>query len=207
MSGVSLHAVISGVLFGVTALITFMVLPRSSSSSLSTRKIARLGVLLSISLILGLLESLLPPLMIPGMRIGLANISILLVLYIYGPKEGILIAILKAVLVGLLRGSLFSMGGYMALVGTGLSILGMVVVRKLIPKMSIIGVSLVGSLLHVCGQILIAYAFLGQAILYYLPWLLLVAFITGIFIGIIALVLLKRTRFVTYMSLPKRNED
>ena len=197
MSYPTVHAIVSGLLFAIALFITFMVLPRTSPSNFSTRKIARLGVLLSASLILGLIESFIPPLVLPGMRIGLANIAILLVLYIYGPKEGFLVAMLKAVLVGLLRGSLFSMGGYMALAGTFLSFVVMALLHFLIKKMSIVGISLAGSLTHVLGQIGVAYLFLGEAILGYLPWLLLIAFITGILIGLTSGVLLKRTRFVS----------
>ena len=197
MSYPTAHAIVSGLLFAIALFITFTVLPRTSPSNFSTRKIARLGVLLSASLILGLIESFIPPLVLPGMRIGLANIAILLVLYIYGPKEGFLVAMLKAVLVGLLRGSLFSMGGYMALAGTFLSFVVMALLHFLIKKMSIVGISLAGSLTHVLGQIGVAYLFLGKAILGYLPWLLLIAFITGILIGLTSGVLLKRTRFVS----------
>ena len=197
MSYPTVHAIVSGLLFAIALFITFMVLPRTSPSNFSTRKIARLGVLLSASLILGLIESFIPPLVLPGMRIGLANIAILLVLYIYGPKEGFLVAMLKAVLVGLLRGSLFSMGGYMALAGTFLSFVVMALLHFLIKKMSIVGISLAGSLTHVLGQIGVAYLFLDKAILGYLPWLLLIAFITGILIGLTSGVLLKRTRFVS----------
>ena len=200
MSYPTVHALISGLLFAATLFLTFLVLPKTKDSSLSTRKIARLGILLSLALILGLLESFLPPVLIPGMRIGLANVSILLVLYIYGPKEGFLVAMLKAVLIGMLRGSLFSMGGYMALAGTFLSFAIMALLHCLLKKVSIVGVSLAGSLFHVLGQIGVAYLFLGQGILAYLPWLLLLAFITGILIGALSGTILKRTKFVSYLK-------
>ena len=199
MSYPTIHAIVSGLLFAIALFITFLIFPKGDSS-LSTRKIARLGVLLSVALILGLLESFLPPIFLPGMRLGLANISILLVLYLYGIRDGFFVAILKAILVGLLRGSLFSMGGYMALAGTFLSFVIMAILHFAFKKMSIIGISLTGSLFHVLGQIGVAYLFLGTPILSYLPWLLFIAFFTGIGIGLITKIILMRTRFVAYLK-------
>lgn len=199
MSYPTIHAIVSGLLFAIALFITFLIFPKGDSS-LSTRKIAKLGVLLSIALILGLLESFLPPIFLPGMRLGLANISILLVLYLCGIRDGFLVAILKAILVGLLRGSLFSMGGYMALAGTFLSFVIMAILHFAFKQMSIIGISLTGSLFHVLGQIGVAYLFLGNPILGYLPWLLFIAFFTGIGIGLITKIILMRTRFVTYLK-------
>lgn len=196
----TVHAIVSGLLFAFALTITFLLLPKTDGSSLSTRKVARLGLLLSLALVLGLVESFLPPVLLPGMRLGLANIAILLVLYLYGTKDGFMVAILKAVLVGLLRGSLLSMGGYMALAGTLLSFLGMALLHFIFKKMSIIGVSLSGALLHVLGQIGVAYLFLGAPILGYLPWLLLLAFVTGTMVGLVSRLLLKRTRFVAYLK-------
>ena len=180
----------------VTMVLTFLLLHRGASS-FSTRKIARLGVLLSLALIFGVLESFLPTAFLPGFRLGLANVAIVLVLYLYGAKDGLIVALSKAVLVSILRGSVFSMGGAMALAGTLLSFLGMALLHALIKKMSVIGISLSGALLHVLGQIAVAYLFLGSPILGYLPWLLLLSFGTGIGVGLICYAILRRTKFVT----------
>ena len=194
----STQNLISGILLALLLSLTFALL--SAESRFGTRKVARLGIFLSLALILGVLESFIPGFFLPGMRLGLANIVLLLVLYIYGFKDGLYVAILKALLVSLLRGSFLSMGGYMALAGTLLSYLGMGLLKALFSRPSPIGVSLFGSLLHVTGQILVAYGFMGQAIFAYYPWLLLLAFFTGIFTGAVALLVMRRARFVTYLK-------
>ena len=182
----------------VTMVLTFLLL-RKGASSFSTRKIARLGILLSLALIFGVLESFLPTAFLPGFRLGLANVAIVLVLYLYGAKDGFVVALSKAVLVSILRGSLFSMGGAMALAGTLLSFAGMALLHTLIKKMSVIGISLSGALLHVLGQIGVAYLFLGTPILAYLPWLLLLSFGTGIGVGLLCYAILRRTKFITHL--------
>ena len=193
-----LHALVSGILIAFALLGGFALASRESE--FGPRRIARLGVLLSMALVCAILEGFIPGIILPGMRLGLANVVLLFVLYVYGFKDGLLLAVLKAVLAGALRGSLFSMGGYMALMGTLLSFFGMALLHYTIRRLSVIGVSIAGALLHVCGQILVAYWFLGEAILGYLPWLLLFAFASGTLVGILVHVLLKRERLVAYLK-------
>ena len=80
----------------------------------------------------------------------------------------------------------------MSLTGCVLSLGIMILFYLLIKKFSIIGVSVIGSIFHVTGQILIAMLYLGTAyIVLYLPVIAISAIITGVFVGIIAQLIIK----------------
>ena len=189
--------IIAGFLGAVLLLLTCGL--ASAGSEGNPRRVARVGVLTSLALVFGLLESFLPDFLLPGMRIGLANIVPLTVLYIYGFKEGFAVSLAKAVLVSLLRGNFLAMGGLMALTGTLLSFLVMAFVHFAFKKFSLIGVSIFGALFHVLGQFAVAFGYLGLGVLGYLPWLLLLCFFTGALIGLVVRVLLRQRRFVAYL--------
>ena len=191
---IDLHHLVSGLLFALVFLVTFALL--RNDHQFGTRRIARLGVLLALALVAGLVESLIPGFILPGFRLGLANIVLLFVLVTFGFYDGLVLAVLKAVLVSVLRGSFLSMGGLMALSGTLLSFLGMAYLHYLWKKCSLIGISIFGALLHVIGQIVVAYFFMGPAIWGYLPWLMLASFATGAFVGVIVTILIRRTSFL-----------
>ena len=89
---------------------------------MSTRKIALLGVLTAGAIIIAILESFIPSIGIPGIKLGLANIVILVILYEIGIVEAIAVDLFRVFMVGLLRGSLFSMGFLMSLTGAVLSL-------------------------------------------------------------------------------------
>lgn len=152
------------------------------------KKFARLSMLLSLSIVFSLIESMLPVLngiMIPGLKLGLANIIIVFVLYTYGFKEALYISILRVFLVGLLRTGLFNITFFFSIGGATLSLLCMLIVKKL--PFSILGVSVIGSIGHSIGQIGMAILFLNTMnLLYYLPWILLFSIPTGICIGILS---------------------
>ncbi len=68
----------------------------------------------------------------------------------------------------------------------------MIVFYLLIKKFSIIGVSVIGSLFHVFGQILVAMFYLGSAyVIYYLPIISISAIITGVLVGITARLIIR----------------
>ena len=164
------------------------------------RNVARIGVLLSLALVFGIVESFLPDIIVPGVRLGLANVVILFVLYVYGFKVGLGVALGKALLVSLLRGSFLSMGGLMALMGTLLSFFGMALLRALWKRCSPVGVSIFGSLLHIIGQILVGVLYVGTPIVGYLVYLLPIGFVTGAFIGVTVLFLLRQKSLLSYLK-------
>ena len=153
----------------------------------NTHKIALMGILTAGAIIIAILESFIPSIGIPGIKLGLANIVILIILYEIGIVEAIIVDLSRVLLVGLLRGTIASMGFLMSLTGAVMSLGIMILFFLLVKKLSIIANSVVGSLFHVMGQILIAIIFLGSGyVLFYLPIIGISAIITGVLVGIVA---------------------
>ena len=159
---------------------------------MKVQKMALLGVLTAGAIVIAILESFIPSIGIPGVKLGLANIVILVILYELGIVDAILVNFLRVLVVGLVRGTIFSMGFLMSLTGAVFSLGIMILFYVLIKKFSIIGVSVIGSIFHVSGQILIAMIYLGTAyIVLYLPVIAISAIITGVFVGITARLIIK----------------
>ena len=152
---------------------------------MKTRRLVYLSILLSLAVIVNYLESLIPSIGIPGVRLGLTNIVILLILYNFSFPEAFSVTILRVFLVGLIRGTLFSIPFFMSLAGATLSILIMFVLKKA-KVFTEIGVSIGGAFFHVSGQIIVAMIFMNTtSLIYYLPILLLTSLLTGIFVGVV----------------------
>ena len=148
---------------------------------------ALLGVLTAAAIVIAILESFIPSVGIPGVKLGLANIVILIILYELGIWEAAVVNLLRVLVVSLVRGTFLSMGFLMSLTGCVFSLGIMILFYLLIKKFSIIGVSVIGSVFHVLGQILIAMIFLGSAYIFlYLPVIAVSAIITGVFVGVVA---------------------
>lgn len=148
------------------------------------KKFTRLTMLLALSVVLNIIESFIPLFNgnIPGLKLGLANIIILIVLYMFSFKDALYVSLLRIILVGILRTGLFSMTFFFSLGGAFLSLCSMFLAKK--TKLSIIGVSIVGSIFHSIGQILVAILIIKNTyIIYYIPWLLLFSIPTGILVG------------------------
>jgi len=150
------------------------------------KKFTRLSILLALAVVLNIVESFIPLFngFIPGFKLGLANIVTLFILYKYGLKDALYVGILRVFLVGILRLGIFNTHFFFSLSGCILSIIMMFIFKKI--NLSIIGVSIIGSIFHSIGQILVAIIILNNNMLYYLPWLLLLSIPTGIIVGIIS---------------------
>ena len=158
---------------------------------METRKIARMGLLVALSMILSYVESLIPAFVaVPGVKVGLANIVVIFALYTLGPIEALFVSLLRVILSSFLFGSVLSL--LYSLSGALLSLGGMILMKKL-KIFSTTVVSVTGGVLHNVGQILVACLVLEtDVLLYYLPVLILSGVITGAVIGIIASLVIKR---------------
>ena len=154
---------------------------------MSVRRIALLGILTAATIVIAILESFIPSIGIPGVKLGLANIMILVILYELGIVDVIMVNLLRVIVVGLVRGNIFSMGFLMSLTGAIFSLGIMILFYLVVRKFTVVGVSVIGSIFHVGGQVLIAMIFLGSAyVVLYLPIIGISAIITGVFVGIVA---------------------
>jgi len=151
---------------------------------MKVKDIARTAVLTAIAIVLGIVESYIPSIGIPGVKLGLANIAIMITLYGFGWYYALIVNLIRIFVVALLRGTIFQMGFFMSLTGGMLSLGVMILLKELIKKLHIITVSVIGSIFHVGGQIIIAIIFTSTpGMLYYLPFLALTAIATGVLVG------------------------
>ena len=161
---------------------------------MKTKKVAVMGLAVALAMILSFVESQIPPLfpMIPGIKMGLANIAVVFVLYKLGWKEAATISLLRVFLVTLLFGNIGLL--WYSLAGAGLSLAGMIALKKT-GLFSEIAVSVVGGVLHNAGQIAVACVlFETDKLLYYLPFLMISGTVAGVAIGLLAGILIKRIR-------------
>ena len=158
---------------------------------MKTKKVAFLGLFISLAMILSYIESQIPALVaVPGVKVGLPNIVMVLLLYKIGAKETVTVSIIRILLVSLLFGNVQTLT--FSIAGAVLSLLGMILLKKT-DLFSCITVSIVGGILHNVGQIIAACIWTGTAeIAYYLPVLLISGILAGAVIGIIAGILVKR---------------
>lgn len=155
------------------------------------QKLARMGLFTALGAIFGYVESLLPVFAgIPGVKLGLANLSALYILMRYSLKEAALVSVLRILIVGALFGNAF--GIFYSLCGAALSLLCMNAAKthtNASPRM----ISVLGGISHNIGQLLLAMWLAGRTtLLFYTPTLLLAGLLAGIIIGILAEEVLKR---------------
>lgn len=157
-----------------------------------TKKVALLGILTSVALILSYVEAILPPIWsaVPGIKMGFPNIVIIFILYRFGIKEAAIVSFIRIFIVALLFGNVMTLAYSCA--GAFLSIVLMAVFKK-INAFSVVGTSIVGGVAHNLGQILVAiFLFDTVQIGYYMAVLAVTGTIAGVFIGIAGAFLLKR---------------
>lgn len=158
---------------------------------MNTRKITFIGLLITVALLTTYLEHLLPSPIptIPGIKLGLANVVILALFYLFDGKTALSVNLLRIVLAGFLFAGFASI--IYALAGGLLSFIAMYFAKKS-TVFSILGVSVIGATLHNIGQIFVATMILqNKKLLYYLPILTISAVLTGLIVGFIAFYLVR----------------
>ena len=155
--------------------------------------VAYFGVFTALALIFSYVESLIPiQIGIPGVKLGLANLMIVIALYKMSLKETYLLSITRVVLSGFLFGNMFAI--LYSLAGGLLSLTVMAVLKKA-GGFSVMGVSIAGGVFHNIGQLIIAMIVVETfSVAYYIPVLLIAGVITGLLIGIAANETLKRIK-------------
>lgn len=156
-----------------------------------TPKLALLGMLVALAMVLSWLEAQIPVFVaVPGMKLGLTNLVVLTALYGLGAKEAVFLNFVRILLAGLTFGNMVSF--LYSLAGGILS--GMIMIGlKWTNRFSVITVSVAGGVFHNVGQILVAMLILETAsLVYYLPFLWLGGMVSGLLVGILGAQLVKR---------------
>ncbi|MDE7124398.1 MAG: Gx transporter family protein [Eubacterium sp.] len=158
-----------------------------------SKKIALFGLMIALAFVFSYLDSLIPiSIGIPGIKLGLANLVVVTAIYIFPKRDALIIAVIRIILSGLTFGGVSTM--LFSLAGGLLSFLVMVLLQKT-EKMSVIGVSVAGGIFHNVGQIIVAAFVMETArLVYYLPVLVISGVVTGLLIGIISDITVKRLK-------------
>ena len=159
----------------------------------SSARLTTCALLAALALIVSYIEFLLPlNVGLPGIKLGLANIVVVLALYYLGPQYALLINLIRIALSALLFGSLFS--GLYALAG-GLVSLGVMVLLKKTGLFSLTAVSMAGGAFHNLAQLIVAALVASTSdVFLYLPVLFIAGIATGIFNGIVCTLVLRKLK-------------
>ncbi len=156
-----------------------------------TKRVAFLGLAVSLALILSYVESLLPPLWaaVPGIKMGLANIVIVFLLYRFSWREAAAVSLVRILLASMLFGTPMTM--VYSLAGAVISLALMTLLHRA-DRFSTIGVSVAGGVAHNLGQILAAMIILQtEQIGYYMLILTVTGTVAGVCIGVAGAMLLR----------------
>jgi heptaprenyl diphosphate synthase len=161
-----------------------------------TKKLMIFSLLLALAVVLYILEGFLPnPVPVPGIKLGLANIIILLSFFLFDFREILFLVMARVLLASLLSGSLLGIGFMMSLSGAIVSAVCMYAVYHSKAGFSLIGVSVLGATVHNITQLLVFYFIVGTiGIFSYLPFLVLSGIGVGIMTGYVTLLLENRIK-------------
>lgn len=153
---------------------------------MNVKKSVILAFLVAAGILMQLLESFVGVFMIvPGYKIGLANIAGLFALYMYDEKSMAYVSLLRIFLSSLMQGTLFSVSFWLSLSGGLLACLAMIIAYKS-KVFSIYGVSILGASFHNIGQVIaITWIYQQYFMQLFLPILLALSIVSGILIAVI----------------------
>lgn len=162
-------------------------------------RVAYFGVFTALALIFSYIETLVPiSFGIPGVKLGLANLIIVIALYKIPLREVYVLSIVRVLLSGVLFGNYFSI--VYSLAGGLLSLTVMALLKKT-GGFSVIGISIAGGVCHNIGQLVVAMIVVETfAMSYYMPVLLVAGLITGFLIGVVADQVLRRISNIMFLE-------
>ncbi len=157
------------------------------------KNIAQYALLTALAMTLSWLESMIPlPVLLPGMKAGLANLVVVFALYRLSFREAAAISLARVLLTAASFGNAYSLA--YSLAGAALSLPVMAGLKRL-DRFTVLGVSIAGGICHNVAQLLVAAAVLGTARLgWYLPVLLISGTLAGAAIGAAGGVVISRVR-------------
>ncbi|MBQ3061753.1 MAG: Gx transporter family protein [Lachnospiraceae bacterium] len=159
------------------------------------KKVAYAGMMIALAFVFGYIENVaIRDVFIPGIKIGLANIVVIVALWKFGNKMAFTVSIIRVVLSGATYGNAYS---FVYSVSGGMCALILMIVLKKYTNFSVKGVSVAGAVAHNVAQLLVAVILLGNKWLFvsYLPLLLISGVIMGLVTGVIGTAVMKRMIF------------
>ncbi len=160
---------------------------------ISAKTIALMAMMTALALVFSYVESMIPiNFGIPGVKLGLANLAIVAALYLMGPKQALVVSVIRIILSGFLFGNMAAI--IYSLAGGLLSLAVMVLIKKW-NKVSVVTVSVIGGICHNIGQLIVAILVVESIkIAFYFPVLLVAGFLTGLLIGVVSKLIIPRIK-------------
>ena len=157
-----------------------------------TRKLTTLGLLTAIALTIFMVEAQIPAIVpLPGVKLGLANIVTVFTVFALGPGDGVLVLAARIFLGAVFAGN-FSTIFYSA-AGGALAILTTIGLRKILKPGQLWVAGCLGAIAHSVGQMAMAVVMMGTvSVAVYLPVMIVISIITGLFTGLCAQYLVNR---------------
>lgn len=149
----------------------------------SAKRIATLALLTAMGLIMFMVESLFPPLFIPGAKMGLSNIFSLLALFLLGPIDAFVLVVVRVVLGSMFAGNMSALM-YSLSAGVVSVIASAILVEFAYPKVSIVAISIVAAVLHNLTQNVV-YCLVSNTpeLFFYMPILAVIGVLAGVIVG------------------------
>lgn len=162
------------------------------------------AVMMALALILSYIESLISfGFVFPGFRLGLSNIPVVVILYLFGAGYAVPFGILKSLLSLLFMGRLSSL--FFSVSGMIFALLIMILLNKS-GRFSIYSVSACGSVFHVWGQFFASAIYLSSISVFSLvPWLSLAAVFSGIIVAFLSKIIISRIGLSEIISADKKH--
>jgi len=154
---------------------------------LKIRKLVFIAIMISISVVLSIIETAISGMIfiVPGVKLGLANVVTLIILMTLGEREAFLVVFTRILIVALTYSGLFSNSFWISITGGMLAILAMILIKK--TKLSLYSISVFGSLMHMVGQITAAIIVSNtETLIYLLPYMIALSIPTGLITAYLA---------------------
>ena len=149
----------------------------------SARRVATLAVLTAMGLIMFMVESLFPPLILPGAKMGLSNIFSLLTVIVLGPTEAIILVVIRTTLGSIFTGNVSTLM-YSLTAGLVSVVVSVILVEFVYPRVSIVAISVVAAVMHNLTQNIVFCLVSNTPEMFsYMPWLALLGVVAGIIVG------------------------
>lgn len=173
----------------------------------SARRIATLSVLTAMGLIMFMIESLFPPLFLPGAKMGLSNIFSLLALFILGPAEAIILVVVRTVLGSIFMGNMSTLL-YSFTAGLVSVVISSLLVNFVYPRVSVIAVSVVAAVMHNLAQNLVFCLVSDTPEMFgYMPYLALLGVVAGLIVGFAVWFILRTVPPRVFVGLADFSQD
>lgn len=155
-------------------------------NAMNTKETTTIAMLAVVGALSGYIESLLIMPIVPGAKLGFANIVTIIAIYSLTFRHVVTIIIIRTLLTSILLGTFLAPGYFISLTGALSSAIAMFLIYRTFKDVSIVFLSIMGAVVHNLGQMLAAYFFISYGYIHLLPYLILIAVPAGYIIGMVS---------------------